>query len=152
VDIASTVERPKRAIFAYLLLPYSDCLQLLIMKLHKAIIVPALVQLALKQNLWILHLPVLKCYKSTAPNWDQTLSDICQIAKTIVVLVVCVLQQSELRWLPHKYRQSSISRARWLLSEVNGRILYICYYNIMCRQWRLATAFLTHIAIYNLFA
>jgi hypothetical protein len=28
-------------------------------------------------------------------------SDICQEAKTIVVLVVCASQGSDLRWLPH---------------------------------------------------
>jgi hypothetical protein len=49
----------------------------LIMKLlnHKAVIVPAQVQLAMRQNLCIPQLPMLKCYNSTAPNWYQTLPE-----------------------------------------------------------------------------
>jgi hypothetical protein len=47
----------------------------LIMKLHKAIIVPASVQLVMRQHLCIPHLPMLKCYNSTALNWYQTLSE-----------------------------------------------------------------------------
>jgi hypothetical protein len=39
----------------------------------------------------------------------MTLSCICQKAKTVVVLVVCCSQRPEPRWLPHGYRQPSVS-------------------------------------------
>jgi hypothetical protein len=60
---------------------------LLIVKLSNAILVPAGVQLAIRQKFCILLLQMLKCYNSTAPNWYHTLSEwhyhVCQKAKTI---------------------------------------------------------------------
>jgi hypothetical protein len=41
----------------------------------------------MRQNLCTPHLPILKCYNSTAPNWYQTLSDVCQKSKTIVIIL-----------------------------------------------------------------
>jgi hypothetical protein len=51
----------------------ANAMNFLTMKLHQAIIVPARVQLGVRQNLSILHLPMLKCYNQKASKWYQTL-------------------------------------------------------------------------------
>jgi hypothetical protein len=51
-------------------------------------------------------MPMSNCYNATAPNWHPKIirmasSYTCQKAKIIVVLVVCIEQGPELRWLHH---------------------------------------------------
>jgi hypothetical protein len=60
------------AIFAYLLL--ASAMNFLSMNRHRAYFVTAWVQLAMRQSFCILHLPMLECYNSAAPNWYPTLS------------------------------------------------------------------------------
>jgi hypothetical protein len=67
----------------------------------------------------------------------MTLSCICQKAKTVVVLVVCCSQRPELRWLPHGYRQPSVSDSIWSLPGAYRRILYLTllsYYDYLLKN------------------
>jgi hypothetical protein len=109
----------------------------LIMNLHKAIIVPASVQLVIRQNFCIPHLPKLRCYNSTAPHWYQKLSEwyslsyIWKTAKTTVILVACFSVTRAQTAPPRGYRQPTVSDSiictlpgtyRRLEQEINFRL------------------------------
>jgi hypothetical protein len=70
--------------------------------LRKAIMVPAGVQLATRQNFCIPHLRLSKCYNSTALNWYQASSEWNYriSARKIRQLWFWCSQRPELRWLP----------------------------------------------------
>jgi hypothetical protein len=90
-------------------------MNVLIMELHKASIVPALVQLAMRQNLCTPHLPILKCYNLPGPFWYETLSkghyqmsarsqDNCDSGGMPSMAIEAQVAR------PHEYRQTPISR------------------------------------------
>jgi hypothetical protein len=71
--IASTVQWPKLVLSLHNGSWHAaNAMNFLIMKLHTANIVPARVQLAMRQNFCFPHLLMLRRYNSTTPNWCQT--------------------------------------------------------------------------------